>query len=232
MEKLYAACSQLPPDLQSIERILNDGNYAPNLLSDILYRFVMKRCFFEVSDFIDEHSRLPEKHEVHSAYVYDLTKLFLKFGLDPNFINNNDGFAHWLEIADYGYISADTMRLLLEHGLDPNIQYESESLFEELDSNVIIDVSLGLIEDDDSDNKHEGGWRIYDIRFHLWLVLMGFGAKLNTGNPPLTMTKDQPLTIFRQHERFDFRIEYTKEVRDGWIMHIFDRNTGEEVATL
>jgi len=124
------------------------------------------------------------------------------------------------------------MRLLLEHGADPNLHFESDTLFETLDSNIVIDVTYGFVGDIDDDNDHVYTWSIYDVKFHLWLVLMGYGAKLNTGNPPVTMKNDHSLAIFRQHERFDFRIEYTKEARDGWIMHIFERNTGEEVATL
>ena len=232
MEKLLAACSQLPTDLKYIRNLLESENYSPEVLSAVMLRHAETNCWYEVGDFLDANGRYPEKHEVHSAYLYELTELMLEFGFDPNLILEHDGFVCLLDLVDYGYIAADTMRLLLEHGADPNLRFESDTLFESLDANIVIDVSYGFVGEVKEDNNYLYPWRIYDIKFHMWLVLMGYGAKLNTGKPPVTMTNDQPLTIFRQHERFDFRIEYTKEARDGWIMHIFDRNTCEEVATL
>lgn len=38
--------------------------------------------------------------------------------------------------------------------------------------------------------------------------------------------------IFRRHERFDWKIEYTEAASDAWIMHVFEKDTGIEVAGL
>ena len=225
MQKLYTACAHLPPDFECIRSLLQTGTYTPEMLAKVLLEHMDKNCTYEVSDFSYENNRSPENYEIHCGYLYEMTKLFLEFGFDPNLVIDHDGFANQLQFADLEYVAADTMKLLIEHGLDPNAQFDSESVFDFVEDHIILDVSLGLLEDDED-------WRYYNIEFHLWLVLIGYGAKLSNGNLPIKMKDSFTTDIFRQHEKYDYRIEYTKEDPDGWIMYIFDRETNEVVATV
>ena len=121
MKNLYTACSQLPPDLKYIRDLLESENYSPEVLSTVMLKHIDTNCCYEVGDFLEANGRYPEKHEVHSAYLYELTELMLEFGFDPNLVLEHNGFVYQLDLVDYGYIAADTMRLLLEHGADPNL---------------------------------------------------------------------------------------------------------------
>lgn len=233
MENLYAACSQLPPDFAKIRSLLENSSYSPEVLSAVMINHISHNCWCETTDFISEHGRYPEVHEIHSSYIYELTKLMLEFGLDPNIITDRSNIVDELELVDYNYTAADTIRMLLEHGGDPNLICDSESLFEWLDSNIILDVSYGFVGDsDDEDSNYLYDWRVYDIKFHIWLVLMAYGGKLMSGAEPVKLKEGLSLSMFRQHENFDYSIEYTKAYDKGWVMHIFNRETKEEVATL
>ncbi len=232
MDKLYDACIRLPFDINRIRTILENKRYSPQTLSMVMLRFTEKACE-DFDALICNTTHYPEKHEVLWGYIYELTELFLEYGLDPSILADGKSFVDMLHFCDFKYTGADTLCLLLENGMDPNIQYDSgSSFFIELDSDIILDISLGLIEDDDTDNLHHGMWQIYDINFHMWLAFIGYGAKTLSRNPPVHLTEGYTTDIFKKHEHFDFRIEYTTTDSDGFILHIFERDTGNEVAFL
>ena len=126
--------------------------------------------------------------------------------------------AEWLPLAIL-FLAGAALRLLLEHGGDPNhrIPAEHETLFESIAFEVSYD-------------RYTHEW------FHTvqcWLVLMAFGGCWDEGNIPLTMLGDNRVEMFRDFERFDYIIEPLPQDPGKygcWIMHVFDRETMEKVA--
>lgn len=223
MERLFQMCSQKPLPLDSIRDLLLKKQYTAEQLTQVVIRHFRENCWCETQDFESEYGRLPQRHEVFCTSLYDLLGLFLEFGLDPNISYEHETVLSAVLYIDYHYDAADAARLLLESGADPNAiadQQFEESAFEQIDCDVI----FGALEQEDR--------RVYDSWVHAWLVMVGFGAKTDIGAVPVKMKEGYSVEIFREHERFDFTIEMTKASRDGWIMHIFEKETGREVAEL
>ena len=223
MERLFQMCSQKPLPLDSVRELLIKEQYPAEQLTQVMIRHLKENCWWETQDFESTNERKPQKHEVFSVCLYELTKLFLEYGLDPNLCYEKETVLSLMLYIDYQYAAADIARLLLENGADPNAitddQFE-ETAFDQIDWDVV----FGALEQDDR--------RVYDAWVHAWLVMVGFGAKTNVGDVPVKLKDGYSIEMFREHERFDFTIEMTKASRDGWIMHIFEKETGREVAEL
>ena len=71
-----------------------------------------------------------------------------------------------------------------------------------------------------------------DCWVHLWFVLIGYGGRLPNNVSPVRMKNGASPEILRRHERFDWEIKAAPETDDGWLMHIFDRETGAIIAEL
>ena len=67
------------------------------------------------------------------------------------------------------------------------------------------------------------------MQFHFWLVLMGFGGRIKGDRCPVRMCNGHTQTIFRDFEKFDYRIDFTKK---DWVMQILHKETGEVIAVL
>jgi len=220
MERLYKACMQIPVQFSQIKQMLDEGNYSSEDITSAMLKFVDDACFLETREFVNTNGRIPLKQELHIGYLYELIVLFLEYGLDSNLIINDETVLRALTYVDYDCVAADAARLLLENGADPNMDIDGESAFDSIDFDVI----FGSFEQEDR--------RMYNSWVHLWLIMIGFGGTPRNGTPPLSMQEGYSFEILRNHERFDFSIEKTSPDPDGWIMHVFDKLTGEDVATL
>ena len=223
MERLFQLCSQKPLPLDSVRAFLRKQQYTAEQLTQVMIRHLKENCWWETQDFESTHERMPQKHEAFCADLYELIQLFLEFGLKSNLIYARETVLSLVLYIDYQYAAADIARLLLENGADPNAIVDDEgeeTAFGRIDGDVV----FGALEQDDR--------RVYDALVHAWLVMVGFGAKTNVGEVPVKLKDGCSVEMFREHERFDFTIEMTKASRDGWIMHIFEKETGKEVAEL
>ena len=220
MECLYEACLQSPVQFSHVRKLLDDGNYSPENLTSVMLKFIDDACFCETREFVNTNGRTPCRQELHSGYLFDLMSLFLEYGLEPNLIIDEETILRALIYCDYDCIAADTARLLLENGADPNMDIDGESAFDAIDFDVI----FGVLNQEDR--------RMYNSWVHLWLIMIGFGGTPRSGMPPLSMQEGCSFETLRNHERFDFSIEKTNLDPDGWIMHIFDKLTGKDAATL
>ena len=161
---------ELPPRFNYIETLLSNHTYTCENINESFCEFV-EECFCEYRDFIDKHGRKPSEEEIHSTYVFPLCKLLLKYGLDPNYVfgemyseSNVMYQVYWI---DTPYVAADTLRLLLEHGGDPNLLVDGESIWHLSDFDIWFDVLWGYAQDPQYSTQ-------FDSRFHFWLVLRGF----------------------------------------------------------
>ena len=150
-------------------------------------------------------------------YTYTALEILLENGLNPNACIDEENAmwnTQWIEEPNVG---ACSLRLLLEHGGDPNLcpPGEVETLFEFIQAKVSEDV-------DEND---------YLRTVQCWWVLLAYGGCRRDGTVPIVMLDGREVGIFRDFERFYFTIERTDPKNThAWRMHIFNRETGEEVA--
>lgn len=220
MEELSKLMSSLPHDWEVIRKVLETGRYSFDQLARIADDWISEFCVAEKSRFQYEHNREPMSSELHSLDVYRFFELLLTHGYDPNQTVDDDCAMVSMRLMDCQFIAADTIRLLLEHGADPNLRVGDETLFDAVDFDV---VAMFIAPSSEQ----------YKSLFHVWLTLMGYGGRNSKGPEiPVQMRNGHTLSEFKQHERFGFHFEKTNAVIEGWIMHIFDLSTGEEVAIL
>ena len=72
-----------------------------------------------------------------------------------------------------------------------------------------------------SDLKYDNAWRYR-------LVMVGFGGTINNGQNPVEMCNGLKPDIFKEFEKYDYRIKRSEE---DFEMEIFDKETKITVAT-
>lgn len=216
VERLKALFAEIPPRWAQIGDLFSRCEFTAKELAEAAVD-VTDNCFDEYSQALDPSCPSVSVDRMHTLYVIPSLAILLEHGLDPNLVVDGENamwVAQWINAPDIG---AGALRLLLESGGDPNLVLDGESLFE--------CVTYKVSEDD-----HD---RDYFCLLQFWLVLMGFGGCWKNGNIPVRMLNGNDIRIFRNFELFDFRIERPASEngkRSRWIMHIINRETGEEVA--
>lgn len=233
-QQLLDILMTIPPKLDVAKEYLDANHLSADEVTRVANVYADK-CFLDYGDYLFEtypdcnlstleinHSIVPE---LHSAYIYDIVKLLLRYGMDPNTVYiveyNHYNIMNLVVHIDHGYLAADTMGLLLENGGDPNLAVEIETIYEY----VADDVWFGAIE-------QEIRWR-YDSWVHLWMVLLAYGGK--------PRGKKCPLEVFREYDSTSlFDVKKLKNHRDYIygiskenyepVIHIFDKKTLWEVA--
>lgn len=233
-QQLLELLTEIPPRFDVAKSYLEVNQLSPDEITRVANVYADK-CFLDFGDYLSQ--RYPDCNlskleiptgivpELHSAYIYDVVKLLLQFGLDPNTVYVTQ-YGHYnimnlLFHIDHGYLAADTMVLLLEAGGDPNLVVELETIYEYVSD----DVWFGAIE-------QEIRWR-YDSWIHLWMVLLAYGGK--------PRGRKSPLEVFREYDSNSlFDIQKLRNHRDYYygiskenyepVIHIYDKKTLWEVA--
>lgn len=210
----------IPPDIQTIDRLLSGNNLTKEELASLANEAV-GNCFCELRDTVDSegYGLNPEFRGLHidglhSNYLEQILRCLLRHGYDPNISVDGEN-AFWdLKYVDAPNIGACCMRLLLENGADPNLAIVGEpgTLFE----NVNYDV----------DFEKASHW--YYNTVQCWLVLMAYGGHFHDGSIPVKMLHGNHVEIFKKIESFDYSIEDLPNNR--WRMNIYNTKTGEKVA--
>ena len=71
-------------------------------------------------------------------------------------------------------------------------------------------------------------WQV-DNAFRFWLVLIGFGGVIKGDKLPVNMRENYAPHIFKDFEKFDYRITYTEQ---DYELQIIDKETNIVVATV
>lgn len=166
--RLKALLMTLPPDLKKVEAELQTHAYTAEEVTELACDFA-EAAFCDYAEVAYAPEPRPSDEKLYSTYVYAVCELFLRYGLDPNMILGEEfdeksimNEVYWI---DRPYVAADTLRLLLEHGGDPELKIEQKSLF-------------GLIEDGvyfDLYERYAGQdwYRIrFDCRLHNYFVML------------------------------------------------------------
>jgi len=228
-QELFDLLFQIPPRYEEARSFLQQAQMTSDDVTRVAITYA-DQCFLDFGDQVydDEEQTplgqmevLPEiVPELHSAYLYDVIALLLEYGLNANAVFDENG-QKWnlmesLLFIDHGYIAADTMLLLMEHGADPNILVGGETVFEMADFAVWFDAA-----------EQEIRWR-YDAWVHIWFVLLAYGGGTEEIRKTIEVFREYgkdeifDLKKLRNHRNYGFCL--SRENCEP-IIHIFDKNT-------
>lgn len=220
LEKMMA----LPGSITDLEKELAVGGYSREEISKAASLFIGE-CFDEeyrsITPQMKGSNRDPRLNtSVHSAYLFGLIKLLLPYGLDPNFIDEGDNLLQDLCYINNEHIGAETLRLLLEHGGDPDLAVEGRSVFDQLDNDLRFDATM------------QPNRPLYNAMFHAWLVLLSFRKEPYPIRLFPRFPDQKPMTLadFRDHRNFSCCLQPMES--GGISLCIFDRTTCWQVARL
>lgn len=203
-------CNRPEMNIDEIDCFLKECRLSPEEITVMAHR-VGEHFSYDLSP----HDLLTEEDiETKLTEIFDV---FLKHGLLPNLIVENRAVLQEIRYIYYGNAVPVIARMLMEHGGDPNLRVDGETIFEELDFDIIFDVT-------ELENK-----KLFDAEFKLWLVMIGYGGKIKNGISPVELKNGYRAEMFKQFERFDYRIEFLGK---DWIMYIFNKENGEVAAVL
>ncbi len=231
-EKLW----QIPPDFEAIR----NAELSPAEATQLGYEYTEK-CWYEdleragsedssCDDFLGWYNQLPViELGRHSTHLYDVMEYLLQYGLDPNYTKEgNWSLLEQICHITNGYVAADTLRLLLEHGGDPNLPTDDGTVFDNID----FDIGFDAIELYDR--------RSYDSLVHCWMILIGYGGTPSNGTTPLDTFKERgidnsrkfDLSNLKNHQNYIFGLSTIENRGDVPTIHIFDKRSYWEVARL
>lgn len=223
---LYDKLNKVPPDLEAAEGVINGGGYSVDDISMVGAAY-MKDYYvnFEAAD-PDHYTRV----EPQAPYVYDVVKLLLEHGLDPNAVYGDTNIMSDLLYVSTPYVAADTLALLLEHGGRTDLVVDGVSIFDDLDFDIVFDAFNQEIRSS------------YDSTVHCWFVMLGYGARLRDGSLPVDVfdvydedylnKKEFDISLLKDHKNYIFGISNVPGRGESWSLHIFDKRTFYEVARL
>ena len=240
LEEAYRIDDDSPPALQALLQIPPDfeavGDITPEEANSLAFEY-SEACFDEgiqtyqqTAEFYRQNWTEPKLIPgLHSTYLYEVMEYLLECGLDPNYCKDEDySLMENIRYTLNGYVAADTLHLLLEHGGDPNLAHGGESLFDVIDYDV----------DYDMDGQIDR--RLFDSLVHCWMVIIGFGGGQVRGATPLTRYREWNLfnhhektfdvRDLRNHRNYTFGLSHVEDRDYAPVLHIFDRRTGWEVA--
>lgn len=216
-KQLKDALMILPPDFFAIEHLLKLEAYSVESITKVGTDYVWD-CVNECWDYFMEEDIVRSEDVVpnlHSTYVCEVLSLLLLYGLDPNLIFEEENIMHYLRYLDNGYLAADALIMLFEHGGNPNLICDGESLFEDVDFGVFYDAG------EQQDRQR------YSSLVHCWMVCLAFGGTLSNGNPPVKTFRGFDLADLKDHRRFYFGITKGETWPD---IHVFDKKDMWEVV--
>ena len=225
---LFDLLFQTPPKFDDAENLIKAQRHTREELTKVAIKFA-EECRFEISDalFAKEITPPTNSHGIVegycSSYLYQVLEFLMQRGIDVNAVFENDNNYYNLMSSvmwvDNGYVAADSMRLLLENGGNPNLIVDDESVFDEF----TFDIFFGAIE-------QEIRW-LYNYWVHTWFVLLAFGGDYGKGNLFKEYGKDEVFSLhkLKDHRNYDFCLSRGTVGPD---VRIFDKNTFWEVACI
>jgi len=155
------------------------------------------------------------------------TKAFLYCGMNPNqlVLNNKQEEEQenkWYNIPlieatriEDDSAGAESLKLLLDHGGDPNTVHEfgdfTENVFE------------FYVEDEFANGPDLDCGSFYGL-----LLCAAYGGKYRNGYIPFTMLIEEPISIFKDYDRYWY--EYEQSENYSSTLYVIEKETGKRVA--
>lgn len=198
---------------------LASGIYTPEDVSIAGFQYVSD-C---ICDLMDENGQTPCRAYgerlpgFYSSHMLEALNCLLEYGLDPNMLYGEgmeqSNIMSELRYVENGYLAADSLALLIDHGGNPSIRIDGVSL--------IRDVNLDLLFDfiNQTDRAR------YDSLAHYWMVLVGSGAKLEDGGESIDMCPGYSVSTLRNHRDFYYGAIQSDRTEDHMEICFFDKRT-------
>jgi hypothetical protein len=201
-----------PVDFFRLNRLLYEWN-PPSLALSELANVLVDSCFCEFADASDRGDVVEER--LTSFYLPEILQLLLSYGMNPNESFGFDNVMSKLQWIDYKDCAIRSLKLLLKNGGNPNLSVDGESIFDHINTKV-------------SHDRYEDKALV-----KLWLLLMSYGGCWKNAEIPLTMSEGYSIEIFKNYDEYTYTIELLEQIPNCygcWIMHIFEKCSGIEVA--
>lgn len=213
-KELEKALSALPPKYEMADEFFSKYEITAEELSKIACN-LMDLC----GDwhFTEDLNDLVEEDTICS-YIYKIMQYLFSKGYDPNMLTDDGCDCAMDAIRFITYpdgLAPRLMRLFLEHGADPNLVVEGESVFEHIDFAVSFDEFFSR------------------STVYCWLVLMAYGGRLGEDKHlPLKMYDNLDVSIFKRFEDYAYYEIIPIQQKAGyygcWKMLIYDTRTGDQ----
>ncbi|MBQ3014114.1 MAG: hypothetical protein IJD75_03105 [Clostridia bacterium] len=224
-QKLLDLLTVVPLDFSAVKKLLNKEEFSLEEVTRVALGYV-DACYDDESRFLGDKNVLFSKEIVpnlHSAYIVEVVRLLLPYGLEPNGIYGYGNIMREIAYMHNEYLGADALALLLENGGDPNLMlpFLEESVFESID----FDAFFGAVE---QENRTK-----YDAWVHAYMVMIGYGAHIREDRIEVFKEYDSEqyfdLKKLRNHRDFYFGLTERKE---GISISIYDKETLWEVVRI
>ena len=192
-EPIFNLLSENPLSLRKIEEFLRNNYVSNNALTYAIIKHIDENCFTPQTLDDGEYGYNLKKAKEHCNGLYDLIKLLLKYGLDPDLLladhfGNEYNLISSLSYINEGKIAAQTLRILMESGAKGNVVVHDKPIIDDLNFDIAY--------------TYENYPNLaYDYRIYFFLVLIAFGCVLDNGICPITMCNG-------------YKIEYLKNIED------------------
>jgi len=221
-KKLLNLLLQIPFQIEDAKKLIESQKYTHEELTSGAINFAQE-CRFNIRDArtTPQINALGVAEGFHSTYLYKILELLMQYGIDVNAIIETDTHRYNLMSSvmwvDNGYAAADSMRLLLENGGNPNLVVDGESVYDEF----TFDIFFGAVE-------QEARW-LYECWVHTWFVLLSFTQKSSGGSLFKEYSTDEMFSLhkLKDHRNYDFCLSGSEERP---VVRIFDKKTFWEVA--
>ena len=222
VKKRCDVLSCIPPDFKTAETLFAEQQPTEQELMWLAVELA-DNTFGEYRDMLNENCPRVTPGKVHRDYLYDTILFLLDHEMNPNTVVDEhtteaENIMAVLRFTDGPDVAARTMRLLLEHGGDPNLDVDSLTPLSWMDDELCIDPIWErwccdhLVQCLMVMQAYGGGWHGTDGKFHR----------------PFSMCEGYRSEIFKEFEKFDYRFG-TEKGHLGPI-HIFEKATGTVVA--
>lgn len=223
IDGLFELCKQKPFKTDEINKYICTNKMS----SEEITKAALKLCdygSFSYSEYIYANNKEPQPHELPTYNWELLFDVLIENGLDASLVICDDGVNYEnilqsLQYLDNGDLNAKILRNVLSKGGSANILINGIPFFEEVDSNFVMDIQMGL---------YPYKWQV-DNAFRFWLVLIGFGGTIKGGKLPVNMLGDNKAPIFKDYEKFDY-VVIVKE--NDFELQIIEKATSAIVATV
>lgn len=222
--RLYELLFTKEFSLELLKRELVSGIYTPDEVSIAGFQYV-DDC---ICDLRDENWRVPCRlcGEVLpgycSSHMLEALKCLLEYGLDPNALYgegaDESNIMSELRYVENGYLAADSLALLLDHGGNPSIKIDGVSLIRDINFDLLFDL-----------NNQMDRTR-YDSLVHYWMVLVGYGAKLEDGGESIDMCPGHNVSELKKHRDFYYGAIQSDRSEDRMEICFFNKHTNWEVG--
>ena len=154
----------------------------------------------------------------------DVTLAMLEKGMDPNQLvtdeppeENSEQNSYFTPLISSTHFFNDqaavkSLKLLFEHGGDPNTVY----VFDDPGENV-----FEFYIEDEFANEPD----LNQATFYGLLLCMAYGGKQQSGYKPLTMLTDDPVSIFRDYDHYWYEYE-----ENSSSLYVIEKETGKRIA--